>query len=80
MKQKENGLVSALKNKYFWLILIPDLLILYFIIKYSQLLLMTFLLNSPNLKAAGIVIALFAVKAIIDLIILIKLIKLTGKK
>jgi len=78
MKQKkeiENRFISLIKNKYFWIILIPDLFIFYFIIKYSSVLLMAFLLNSPDLKNAGIVIALFIFKAIIDLIILIKLLR-----
>jgi hypothetical protein len=80
MKQKKNKklknrLISTLKNKYFWIILIPDLFILYFIIKYSTVLLMAFLLNDPDLATAGVVIALVVVKAIIDLIISIKLIK-----
>ena len=74
-KSLKDKLIRALKNKYLWMILIPDLFIIYFIIKYSSILLMAFLLNSPDLRIAGVVIALVILKAIIDLIVSIKLIK-----
>jgi hypothetical protein len=78
IKQKKSIreiLFSLLINKYFWMILIPDLFIIYFIIKYSTVLFMAFLLNDPDIQTAGVVIALFIVKAIIDIIVSIKLIK-----
>jgi hypothetical protein len=78
MKQKKlskNRLLSVLKNKYFWIILIPDLFILYFIIKYSSVLFIALLLKDPDLRIAGAIIALFIFKAIIDLIVSIKIIK-----
>jgi len=74
-KSLKDKLIRALKNKYLWMILIPDLFIIYFIIKYSSILLMAFLLNSPDLRIVGVVIVLVLLKAIIDLIILTKLIK-----
>ena len=75
MKTSKEKLVSLLTNQYFWMILIPDLFILYFIFKYSSLLFIAFLLGDPNLNTAGVVIALVIIKAIIDIIISIKLIK-----
>ncbi|MFA5258765.1 MAG: hypothetical protein WC979_05785 [Candidatus Pacearchaeota archaeon] len=74
-KSSKNKLISILKNKYLWIILIPDILIGYFIIKYSAVLLIAFLLNNPNLRIVGFLTALVVCKAIIDLIVLIKLIR-----
>jgi len=67
--------IPLLKNKYFWMILIPDLLIIYFIIRYSSILFIAWLFSDPDLTTAGVVIALFILKAIIDIAISIKLIK-----
>jgi hypothetical protein len=78
MKQKreqKNKFLSVVKNKYFWIILIPDLFIFWFIIKYSSVLFIALLLKDPNLQTAGLIIALFVFKAIVDLIISVKLLK-----
>jgi hypothetical protein len=74
-KNLKDKLILLLINKYFWMILIPDLFILYFIIRYSTILFMAFLLNDPDFRIAGAIIGLFILKAIIDLIISIKLIR-----
>lgn len=63
---------NFLKNQYFWIILISDLILLYFIIKYSNILFQGFLLNDKDLSTAGVVIAMFIFKFIFDIFISIK--------
>ena len=69
MKKEINKLI---KNPYFWIILIPDLFILYFIFRYSSVLFTGWLTNDPDLYTAGAVIGLVILKGCFDIYISIK--------
>lgn len=66
MKLK-NKIKKLLLNKYFWIILIPDLFILYFIIKYSFVLFVGWLTDDSDLYTAGAVLALIILKGCYDI-------------
>lgn len=73
MKRKfKEKIKSLLLNKYFWIILIPDIFIVWFIIKYSSILFGGFLTNNPDLATAGVVIPLIILKAVYDIYLSMK--------